>query len=96
LSFVYEKKQKRAGTGRPRSYARGSEVLSLRVPEGTARLIRTGFKTIGRLEGDRANPAVFILREQESAIRELRERDPVLAKAALQAIRHVLEVLAGC
>lgn len=79
--------------GRPSISGRGSEVFSIRVPKGTAAILRAGFKTISALADERAEPASVVLQAQLQVIEGLLHRNSVLGRSAIQGIRHTLEVI---
>lgn len=79
--------------GRPKKFNRDTEVFSIRVPRGVADLIRTGFKAIDRLSGERRHPVERVLWAQRSQISELHSADPEIADAAVKGLDRVLEVL---
>jgi len=76
--------------GRPSISDRGSEVFSIRVPKGTAVILKTGFKTISFLSDQDVDPTSVILNAQLQAIERLSDRNSRLAIPAAQAIQHVL------
>ncbi len=83
----------KAQIGRPRLHERGSEVFSIRVPRGTSRLIKAGFKTMERISGARVDPAILMLEAQLRGIAGLQRQNPELVDTAVAGISHVLGVL---
>jgi hypothetical protein len=79
--------------GRPSISTRGSEVFSIRVPQGTAAILKAGFKTISVLAEEPVDSASVILQAQLQAIEGLSAGNSALATSAIRGIRHTLGVI---